>query len=165
MPRPAILTMILASVLTLPLLACTEQATSGGSAPAPSPAPAPAPSTSTPPASAGELSGTAWELAGITTGDGKVATPDDPARYQVSFAPDGTLGIKADCNQAGGLWVSTQPGKLAVGGVTSTLAMCPADSLAVDFVDGLEGATLYSFEGDALRLTTATGGSLLLTRA
>ncbi|HKY95795.1 MAG TPA: META domain-containing protein [Kiloniellales bacterium] len=162
MHRPTIVKVILAGALALPLLACTEQqASSGGSAAAPAPAPAP----STPQVSAGELSGTAWELANITTGDGKVATPDDPALYQLSFAPDGTMGIKADCNQAAALWVSTQPGKLAVGGMTSTLAECPPDSLSSEFLAGLQGATVYAFEGEALRLTTATGGSMLLTKA
>ena len=164
MPRPVIVKLILASALALPLLACEQQASTGATAPPATPAPAPAPAPSTP-GMQGELSGTAWELANITTADGKVATPDDPTQYQVSFAPDGTLGIHADCNQASGLWVSTQPGKVAVGGVVSTLAQCAPGSLSGDFVNGLQGATVYSFEGEALRLTAGNGATILLTKA
>jgi heat shock protein HslJ len=168
MHRPGPLKLFLASLLLLPLLACDPAPPAGGSAsappPAPAPAPAPAPGTGgTTELPAGELSGTAWQLAGLASGDGLVATPDNPSLYLVSFAPDGNLGITADCNQASGLWVSTQPGKIAVGGIVSTLAMCPEGSLSGDFIEGLQGATLYSFEGEALRLSTATGGSVLLT--
>lgn len=151
----------LALALALPLLGC-DPAPNGGSASAPAPAPAPAPSPSAPGA-AGELAGTAWQLAGLASGDGLVATPDDPSRYLVSFAPDGNVGITADCNQASGLWVSTQPGKLAIGGVTSTLAACPEGSLSGDFIEGLQGARTYTRDGEALRLTTASGGTVLLT--
>jgi heat shock protein HslJ len=161
MLRPGPLRLTLAALFLLPLLACDPAPPAGGSASAPPPAPAPAPST--PPPAAGELAGTAWQLAGLASGDGLLATPEDPSDYLVSFAPDGNVGIKADCNQASGLWVSTQPGKLAIGGVVSTLAMCPEGSLSGDFIEGLQGATLYSFEGEALRLSTASGGSVLLT--
>jgi para-nitrobenzyl esterase len=157
--RSGPLRLILASLLLLPLLACDPAPPAGGgSASAPPPAPAPAPS-----GSAGELAGTAWQLAGLASGDGLLATPDNPSLYLVSFAPDGNIGITADCNRASGLWVSTQPGKIAVGGIVSTLAMCPEGSLSGDFIEGLQGATLYSFEGEALRLSTASGGSVLLT--
>lgn len=168
MPRSAALRTILASVLLLPLLACGEPEApppAASAAPPPAPAPTPAPSAGgTVELPAGELAGTAWQLVGLTRPDGTVLEADDATRYQVTFADDGNILIKADCNQANGLWVSTAPGKLAVGGVVSTLAMCAPESLSGDFIAGLEGATLYAFEGDAVRITNAAGGNLLLMR-
>jgi len=160
---------LLASALLLPIAACGDSDAPPppvAAAPAPTPAPSPAPlgSGGTVELPAGELSGTAWQLVGITKTDGTVIEADDASRYQVTFAADGNILIKADCNQANGLWVSTAPGKLAVGGMVSTLAMCAPESLAPEFMAGLEGATIYAFEGDAVRITSAVGSSLLLMK-
>jgi heat shock protein HslJ len=93
------------------------------------------------------LQGTVWEWQGSQYSDDSEATPDDPSRYTIEFADDGTVGIKADCNQVGGTYEEGD-GTLAITLGPSTLAACPPDSLDKEFLRDLEGAASYAF-GDA----------------
>ena len=75
------------------------------------------------------LAGTSWQLVQFQGGDGTIVTPDDPAKYTVAFAADGTMSVRFDCNRGRGAWKSPQKGRLEFGPMALTRAMCPPGSL------------------------------------
>jgi len=75
----------------------------------------------------------------------------DPSLYTLSFARDGTLAIKADCNTMHGTYVTKgQDITLALG--PSTLVACQGGSLGDRFVDLLHTASMFRVESHGLTL-------------
>jgi heat shock protein HslJ len=75
----------------------------------------------------------------------------DPENYTLTFKPDGTYAVKADCNQVmGGYTVEDQVMTISPG--PSTLAMCDPDSLDMMYLDLLSRVTSFSLEGGNLTL-------------
>ncbi len=103
------------------------------------------------PSPAGELQGVVWEWQGSQYSDDSTSDPDDPSRYTVEFGEDGTVSIKADCNQVGGTY-EVNEGSLTITLGPSTKVACPPDSLDTEFLRDLEGAAGYFF-GDAGELS------------
>ena len=81
------------------------------------------------PASAGTLTGTSWQLVRFQGGDDKTLTPDDPAKYTVTFESSGRLTARIDCNRGSATWRETRSGQLELGPLALTRAMCPEGSL------------------------------------
>lgn len=102
---------------------------------------------------ANRLVGETWSLAEIQYMNDTTKTPDDPARYTVEFLPDGTLNIKADCNNAGGEY-TISGSSLSISITHTTRAACPPDSLSEEFLENLRIAASYQFEGDDLYIAT-----------
>jgi para-nitrobenzyl esterase len=75
------------------------------------------------------LAGTSWKIVRFQGGDDTARTPDDPAKYTVAFAADGTMSVRFDCNRGRGAWKSPQKGRLEFGPMALTRAMCPPGSL------------------------------------
>jgi heat shock protein HslJ/membrane-bound inhibitor of C-type lysozyme len=75
------------------------------------------------------LGGTSWQLVKFESGDGKVLTPDDPAKYTVAFGADGSVSARIDCNRGRGTWKSSGPNQLELGQLALTRALCPPGSL------------------------------------
>jgi len=98
-----------------------------------------------------ELSGTVWQWMQTLYNDDRKFAPADPENYTVQFREDGTLSVKADCNQKGGTY-SVSPGerRLSIEITHSTMAACPEDSLEDEFVRGLSAAAIYFFIHDDL---------------
>jgi heat shock protein HslJ len=96
------------------------------------------------------LSGPVWQWVRTLYNDDRKFEPADPKNYTVQFQEDGTLSIKADCNQKGGAF-SVFPAERTVSiEIThSTMAFCPEGSLEDEFVKGLGAAAIYFIkEGD-----------------
>lgn len=75
--------------------------------------------------------------------DSKVE-PNEPKNYTVQFMADGTIAVKADCNQKGGTYsVSVQDRRISIKITTSTMAACPEGSLEDEFVRGLTASSQY----------------------
>jgi para-nitrobenzyl esterase len=81
----------------------------------------------------GGLAGTSWQLVRFQGGDDTVLAPDDSARYTVAFAPDGRVSVRVDCNRGVGTWTSPGSGRIELGPLALTRAMCPPGSLH-DFI-------------------------------
>jgi heat shock protein HslJ len=96
------------------------------------------------------LQGPVWQWQGSQYNNDTKATPDDPSRYTIRFADDGTVSIRADCNQVGGTFEADQ-GSLTITLGPSTLKACPEDSLDSEYLRDLQGAAGYLF-GDAGQL-------------
>jgi para-nitrobenzyl esterase len=61
------------------------------------------------------LAGTSWQLVRFQGGDGKVLTPDERAKYTLSFGADGRVAARLDCNRGTGGWKSPEKGRLELG--------------------------------------------------
>ena len=82
------------------------------------------------------LQSTVWRWVHSVVDDDTVVVPIDRDRYTVSFATNGTLSIRADCNQVSGTY--RQVGRrltLQLG--ASTLVACPPGSRADAFLQQL----------------------------
>lgn len=82
----------------------------------------------TPAERAAFLVGTPWQLVRFEGGDGKVLTPDDPAKYTVEFTAGGQVAARVDCNRGRATWKVTSTG-LELGALALTRAKCPDGSL------------------------------------
>ncbi len=106
--------------------------------------------TTTPEASAPGLTGTVWKWQQMTTPVEQV-TVDNSANYTVEFKEDGTVAIKADCNNASGSYTTTG-NSISIPPMATTLAICPEGSLSDLFLSSLMGAASYYFDGPNLFL-------------
>lgn len=94
------------------------------------------------------ITGTVWRWEQTQYSDDRTEVPTDPGNYIVQFRDDGTLNVKADCNQKGGTY-SLEEGRLSIEITHSTMAACPDGSLEDAFVRGLSAAAIYFIrEGD-----------------
>ena len=102
-----------------------------------------------------------WTAYGTTA---ETVTVEAPASYMVTFKDDGTVEIKADCNNASGTY--TQDGAdvtIKVG--PTTLAACPGDSRGEQFLKLLgDAAQMIPLEGK-LYITLKTEGSTMILDA
>ena len=81
------------------------------------------------PATVVSVGGTAWRLVRFQGGDGAVLTPDDRTKYTITFAADGNVIVRFDCNRGRGRWTSPGPHQIELGPLALTRAMCPPGSL------------------------------------
>jgi heat shock protein HslJ len=107
---------------------------------------------------AGGLAGTKWQLVSFKGGDETVLTPDDPAKYTLSFESDGRLAARIDCNRGSGTWKSAAAPQLELGPMALTRAMCPPGSLHDQLVKQLPFVRSYVLRDGHLYLSLADGG-------
>ncbi|MFN8377536.1 MAG: META domain-containing protein [Anaerolineae bacterium] len=105
-------------------------------------------------AAAPTLTGTVWEWTGTTT-PVETITVSDPTRYQVEFLEDGSVALQADCNRAFGSYTTTEDGGLTIQVIGSTMAMCPPDSQADQFIQQLSNSAIYFFQDGNLFIDQA----------
>ena len=104
-----------------------------------------------------------WELIAIERDDGSVATIDDPASYTATFADDGDLSVRADCNQCNGSY-RLEGTMLEISPLACTRAFCGPDSFFDEYTMALTAATTFSRSGDELRIDY-DGGTLVFRAA
>jgi heat shock protein HslJ len=110
-------------------------------------------------ADADALTATTWMWSGFTNPVEQYSV-ENPENYTLTFQDDGTLNIKADCNNAiGSYTVDGNSLQIAIGPMT--LAACPEGSRSDDFVKYLGSAAIYFFEdGDLFIDLFADGGTM-----
>jgi heat shock protein HslJ len=108
----------------------------------------------------GQLVGTIWAWQETRLSDGSTTTVRQPKRYTIEFAPDGDMGIQADCNRANGTY-QQQGSQLTLALGPTTLAACPPDSQADIFMRDLARINGFVFESDRLHLTLAADAGTL----
>lgn len=109
--------------------------------------------TPTPPSpdQRGELIATPWAwVSHLDQATGTTQIPD-PQNYIVTFAPDNTVQVTADCNIASGSYTAVADSLTITLGPT-TLAMCPAGSRSDQFLTLLGGAAIYQISNGQLRI-------------
>jgi heat shock protein HslJ len=75
----------------------------------------------------------------------------DPQNYTLTFLEDGTVSIKADCNQVGGTY-TLNGDKLTITLGASTMAFCGEDSLDQQFLESLSKVDAAGASDDSLVL-------------
>lgn len=105
------------------------------------------------------LQGTAWKWVSFTNPTEQYDV-ENPENYIVTFQVDGTVMIKADCNNASGSYtIDGSSLRIEIGPMTK--AMCPPDSRSDDFVKYLGAAAIYSIKDQTLLIDLmADGGSM-----
>jgi len=91
-----------------------------------------------------DITGVEWQWQQSLYSNDQKAVPPAPAHYTITFQPDGTLNLRADCNRAGGTY-TIQNKSIAIQVTHSTMAMCPPDSLDANFLKDLDAAVIYFF--------------------
>jgi len=103
-----------------------------------------------------------WQWVTFQTPVEKI-TIEDPENYQLTFQKEGLLEIVADCNNAHATYHGDDSSMSIVVGVM-TLASCAPDSLSEDFINHLDYAAKYFFEGGDLFIDLlADGGTMQFT--
>ncbi|HEX7800295.1 MAG TPA: META domain-containing protein [Asticcacaulis sp.] len=98
-----------------------------------------------------------WRLS--ATPDGAVA---DPAKYELSFQPQGRAAFKLDCNRANGIWEAKPRGAggaLTFGPLAMTRALCGAGSLDTRIARDMSKVVFYTLQGGTLSLNLKDGGA------
>jgi len=86
---------------------------------------------------------------------------DGPENYTLTFQPDETLQIKADCNQVIASYSASDDGALSIQPGPATMAACPPGSRGEEFVQKLGFAARYFFQDGNLFIDMmADGGTL-----
>jgi heat shock protein HslJ len=85
---------------------------------------------------------------------------ENPENYTLTFQADGTVNIKADCNNASGSY-TTDGSSIQIEVGPMTMAACPSESRSDDFVKYLGSAAIYFFKDDNLFIDLmADGGTM-----
>jgi len=106
------------------------------------------------------LGGTSWQLVRFQGSDDKLLTPDDPAKYTIAFATDGSVSARIDCNRGRGTWKSSGPNQLQLGPLALTRAMCPPGSLHDRMVKDWEFVRSYILKDGYLFLALMADGGI-----
>ena len=107
-----------------------------------------------------DLKGRTWRLESMQT-EGGTFRPEDPGQFTVEFNADGTVGVRADCNQCGGSY-TLNGDRLTVSPLTCTLIACPT-SRGQQFAALLEGTSAVEADDGELEIESPDG-ELVLTR-
>jgi para-nitrobenzyl esterase len=107
-----------------------------------------------------DLGGTSWQLVKFQSSDEKLLTPDDPAKYTISFGTDGSISARIDCNRGRGTWKSSGPNQLQFGPLALTRAQCPPGSLHDRVVKDWEYVRTYTLKGGQLFLALMADGGI-----
>jgi heat shock protein HslJ len=114
-----------------------------------------------------KLVGPTWqweEFLDVATGANNMKV-NDPARYTVTFLPNGTAEMQADCNRAAGTY-KVEGASLSIEVGPVTLAACGPKSLSEQFLINLTSAGTYMFvEGKLAIDLQADGGRMVFGAA
>lgn len=98
------------------------------------------------------LVNTTWRWTATMDATGEETLVEEDGVYEIIFNSDGTVAITADCNQATGAYERAEFDALTISVETSTMALCPGDSLSEPFLESLAAVVSFSFEGERLAL-------------
>ena len=164
-PSPVPATQAPASTTAAPSAAATQPAASTSTlVPTNAPPTSEVTATVTPvPDAVVKLTGSAWQWVKSTDNSSKVTTVNQPSKYTLQFSlSDGTVEIKADCNNASGTFTADAH-NLSITLGPSTLAACSAGSLSDQYLKELGEVQTYLFEGDNLIMGRTDNGSMHFT--
>jgi para-nitrobenzyl esterase len=87
-------------------------------------------------------------------------TPDDKAKYTITFGNDGRVSARIDCNRGSGTWKSSGPNQLQFGPMATTRAMCPPGSLYDRITKDWEFVRSYTIKDGHLFLALMADGGI-----
>jgi heat shock protein HslJ len=89
------------------------------------------------------LSGTSWRLVKFQAPDERTFTPDDKSKYTITFASNGRVRVRVDCNRGSSTWKANAKGELQFGSWSRMSGKCGPGSLHDQIVT--EGANVRNF--------------------
>ncbi len=101
-----------------------------------------------------DLTGTTWHWQRTLMNDDTLFAPDDPSRYTLRFHSDATVSARVDCNQMGGIY-KRDGASITIELTHGTRAMCPPDSLDIEFQREISEARQMVFADGALHFDLA----------
>jgi heat shock protein HslJ/uncharacterized membrane protein len=110
------------------------------------------------------LVGGSWRLVAFQDQQRAEEPIDSDPPYTIEFTADGRVAGAAHCNRYSGDYEHGGAGRLSIGPVGATRAMCAPPSRSSEFLRAIEGIEQYEIEGGSLRLTFGTGGVLTFSR-
>jgi len=123
------------------------------------PSVAASPAAEAPPRPDAPLTGTVWQWQKSAGGD-ESTTVGKPQLYTIEFRDDRTIGIRSDCNSAGGTYtLDGQRFRIFVG--PQTMVACPNGSLSDKFLAALPAVDSYTLEAGTLELALETDGGVM----
>jgi len=106
------------------------------------------------------LTGKAWQwISGTEAGTPMPGVVPNPENYTATFNTDGTISVKADCNNSQGAYKTSNSSLTITLGAT-TQAMCPPGSLSTLFLAALPKASTYAISSNSLLITLSDGGTM-----
>jgi heat shock protein HslJ len=105
-----------------------------------------------------------WQWQRTDMNDGTTNTVPNPAQYTLELLPDGTGGIRADCNIGNLEYMLSGANGIDITLGVSTLVACPPGSLDTLYRQQLEAASAYQVQGDTLVLGLPDGSSMIFGR-
>lgn len=105
------------------------------------------------------LAGNTWQWAEMMDISGKRTPIENSTSYTIDFAEDGTVAVKADCNQVSGTYTVAEE-NLTINLGPTTLAACPEGSRGEDFVELLGATKGYIFDEGILGISGDFGGEI-----
>ena len=97
------------------------------------------------------LVGPVWQWEEFLGNDDSRVVPDDPSRYTIEFAADGSVAVRADCNRGFGTYAEAA-GALTIEVSGLTRAQCEEGSLSDEYLRDLADVRTYVIEGGKLYL-------------
>src|SRR5215468_182630 len=70
-----------------------------------------------------------WQLVKFMDSNGQAVTPANRTNYTITFAADGQVSVRFDCNQGTSTWATASKGEIHFAPLAITLAKCPEGSL------------------------------------
>jgi heat shock protein HslJ len=115
----------------------------------------------TPPQNAAaDLGGTSWQLVKFQGSDDRTLTPEDKAKYTITFGTEGRVSARIGCNRGRGTWKSAGPNQLQFGPRALTRAMCPPGSLHDRIAKDWEFVRSYTIKAGHLFLALRADGGI-----
>ncbi len=161
MKKITILSLLLLTIMALTLTSCAMQPPIVTVSPSTA---TPAPAAQAQPETAGDIVGS-WQWTGFRDPANGPATIDAPERYALTLGEDGSVQVKADCNNAQGTYsIEDIAIKIELG--PTTLVHCGDDSRSDDFLKYLGFAADYHVDDNKLLIDLkADGGTMTFQRA
>ena len=103
-------------------------------------------------AQSGPLSATTWQLVKFQDGDGNTLTPDDGAKYTITFGSNGRVSSRVDCNRGGSTWKTSGTNELKFGSWSMSRAKCAAGSMHDKIVTDGSNVRYYEIKNGHLFL-------------
>jgi len=104
-----------------------------------------------------DIVGITWYWTSLLQADGTKVNVEDPDRYRLLLKSDGTVNIRADCNNASGFY-HLRGKKLTIDLRTGTTKDCGDDSGSKQFTNTIEDASRYDIYDSKMEIFLVDGG-------
>ena len=101
-----------------------------------------------------------WRLVKFQDSNGQSVVPDNKANYTITFANDGKVSVRIDCNQGASKWATASKGEIHFAPLAITQAACPRGSLHDRMVKDWPLIRSYTQQNGQLYLALAAEGGI-----